>query len=131
MRSMVRVVAAALGLVAVVVGVWALVSPSSFSDAVTFPPSEHFVHDVGAFQLGIGMTLLLALMWADALAVSLAGYLIGGVAHTVSHAVDRHVGGSAAQTWVVGLSALLALVALIARLRELGWVVGYVDASAS
>ncbi|MGC1213306.1 MAG: PPOX class F420-dependent oxidoreductase, partial [Micromonospora sp.] len=42
-----------------------------------------------------------------------------------------HVGGSAAQTWVVGLSALLALVALIARLRELGWVVGYVDASAS
>ncbi|RQW84091.1 PPOX class F420-dependent oxidoreductase [Micromonospora globispora] len=126
---MVRVVAAALGLVAVVIGVWALRWPSSFSSAVNFPPHEHFVHDAGAFQLGIGATLLLALIWADALAVALAGYVVGGVAHTASHLVDAHVGGSAAQTWVVGLSALLALVAMIARLRESGWVVGYVDAA--
>ena len=131
MRSMVRVVAALLGLVAVVVGVWALGWPSSFSSAVNFPPHEHFVHDVGAFQLGIGVTLLLALIWADALPVALAGYLVGGVAHTVSHVVDADLGGSALQTWVVLLSAVLALVALIVRLRELGWVVGYVSPAAS
>lgn len=128
---MVRVVTGLLGLVAVVVGVWALASPSSFSDAVNFPPSEHFVHDVGAFQLGIGVTLLLALIWADGLAVALAGYLVGGVAHTGSHVVDADLGGSPAQTWAVGLSAVLALAALIARLRELGWVAGHVEPGSS
>ncbi|SCG40080.1 PPOX class F420-dependent oxidoreductase [Micromonospora inositola] len=131
MRSIVRVLVALLGLAAMVVGVWALVAPASFSSAVDFPPSEHFVHDVGAFQLGIGATLLLALIWSDALAVALAGYLVGGAAHTVSHAIDGEVGGSAVQTWLVLLLAVLALVALVYRLRELGWVVGYVSPSAA
>ncbi|WP_446218638.1 PPOX class F420-dependent oxidoreductase [Micromonospora sp. IBHARD004] len=131
MRSIVRVVAGLLGLAAVAVGVWALGWPSSFSSAVGFPPQEHFVHDVGAFQLGIGATLLLALIWADALAVALAGYLVGGVAHTVSHVVDADLGGSATQTWLVGLSSLLAAVALAIRCRELGWVVGTVDPAPS
>ncbi|WP_406037382.1 PPOX class F420-dependent oxidoreductase [Micromonospora sp. NBC_00898] len=131
MRRLVRIVAALLGVAAIVVGVWALARPLSFSSAVGFPPSEHFVHDVGAFQLGIGVTLLLALIWSDALAVALAGYLVGAVAHTVSHAVDGDVGGSAVQTWLVLLLAVLALVALVYRLRELGWVVGYVSCSAS
>ncbi|WP_200211388.1 PPOX class F420-dependent oxidoreductase [Micromonospora coerulea] len=131
MRSMVRVLVALLGLAAMVIGVWALVAPSSFSSAVDFPPSEHFVHDVGAFQLGIGATLLLALIWSDALAVALAGYLVGGLAHTLSHVADADVGGSAVQSWSVLLLALLALVALVFRLRELGWVVGYVAPAAA
>ncbi len=128
---MVRVLVALLGLAAMVIGVWALVAPSSFSSAVDFPPSEHFVHDVGAFQLGIGATLLLALIWSDALAVALAGYLVGGLAHTLSHVADADVGGSAVQSWSVLLLALLALVALVFRLRELGWVVGYVAPAAA
>ncbi|MER5334434.1 PPOX class F420-dependent oxidoreductase [Micromonospora sp. NPDC002717] len=131
MRSLGRGVAALLGAASVIIGLWALLRPFSFSSAVNFPPHEHFVHDVGAFQLGIGMTLLLALIWADALAVALAGFLVGGAAHTVSHLVDADAGGSAAQTWLVGLSAVLALVALVARLRQLGWVVGYVDPAPS
>ncbi|SCL20172.1 PPOX class probable F420-dependent enzyme, Rv2061 family [Micromonospora rhizosphaerae] len=131
MRRIVRAVAVLLGLVAVVIGVWALLRPESFSTAVNFPPHEHFVHDVGAFQLGIGATLLLATIWTDALAVALAGYLVGGIAHTVTHAVDADLGGSPAQTWVVGVSALLALVALVIRLRERGWVVGEVDPASS
>ncbi|MCW3817809.1 PPOX class F420-dependent oxidoreductase [Micromonospora sp. DR5-3] len=129
MRALVRAVAALLGAASLVAGVWALMSPDSFSSAVGFPPHEHFVHDVGAFQLGIGATLLLALIWADALSVALAGYLVGGVAHTVSHVIDAHLGGSAAQTWTVGLLAVLALAGLVARLRQLGWVVGYVDSA--
>ncbi|GGR73366.1 hypothetical protein GCM10010169_16740 [Micromonospora fulviviridis] len=127
MRALVRGTAALLGVASVVVGLWALARADSFSSAVDFPPHEHFVHDVGAFQLGIGATLLLALIWADALALALAGYVVGAAAHTVSHVVDADLGGSAAQTWLVGLSALLALAALVARLRQLGWVVGYVD----
>ncbi|MGR6317499.1 PPOX class F420-dependent oxidoreductase [Micromonospora soli] len=131
MRNMVRVVAALLGAVAVVVGVWALTRPQSFSSAVAFPPHEHFVHDIGAFQLGIGVTLLLALIWADALAVALAGYVVGGAAHTVVHVLDTDLGGGAGQTWVIGLTAALALAALVVRLRQFGWVVGYVDATPS
>ncbi|NES16432.1 PPOX class F420-dependent oxidoreductase [Micromonospora sp. PPF5-17] len=124
---MVRVVVALLGVASLVVGVWALTGPDSFASAVAFPPQVHFVHDVGAFQFGIGATLLLALIWADGPAVALAGYLVGAVAHTVSHVVDAELGGSPAQTWLVGLSAVLALVGLVARLRQLGWVVGHVD----
>ncbi|PSK66831.1 hypothetical protein B0E53_01166 [Micromonospora sp. MH33] len=57
-----------------------------------------------AFQLGIGATLLLALIWADALAVALAGYIVGAAAHTVSHVVDADLGGSAAQIWAVSVA---------------------------
>jgi PPOX class probable F420-dependent enzyme len=129
MRSIVRASTALLGLVAVVVGVWALIGPDSFSASVNFPPHRHFVHDVGAFQIGIGVTLLLATIWADALAVALAGYLVGGAIHTVAHVVDGHLGGSTVQTWLIGLSSVLATAALTVRWRELGWVVGTVDAA--
>jgi hypothetical protein len=37
-------------------GAWALVDPASFAEAVKFPANEHFVHDAGAFQVGIGLT---------------------------------------------------------------------------
>jgi PPOX class probable F420-dependent enzyme len=127
MRSVVPTVTALLGLLTAAVGGWALGWPDSFSAAVGFPPHRHFVHDVGAFQLGIGVTLLLALIWADTLALALAGFLVGAVAHTVSHVVDAHLGGSGAQTWLIGVSAALAALALVVRWRELGWVMGAVD----
>jgi PPOX class probable F420-dependent enzyme len=130
MRHLVRVICALLGLVAAAVGVWALGWPDSFADAVNFPPHRHFVHDVGAFQLGIGVTLLLAMIWADALMAALAGYLVGGVAHTVAHAVDSDLGGSTAQTVSIGLSAVVAGAALVVRWRERGWVVGEVGTAA-
>ncbi|MEU5786761.1 PPOX class F420-dependent oxidoreductase [Micromonospora purpureochromogenes] len=131
MRSFVRAACALLGLTALLVGGWALRRPDGFAEAVDFPGSHHFVHDVGAFQLGIGVTLLLAAIWADAPAVALAGYLAGGLAHTGTHLADRHLGGSAAQTWLVGLSAALAAVALVARWRELGGVLGAVEVGAA
>jgi PPOX class probable F420-dependent enzyme len=131
MRTFVRGVLAALGLLTAVVGVWALASPDSFSEFVNFPPHHHFVHDVGAFQLGLGSTLLLAMIWADAAAVALAGYLVGGVAHTASHVADADLGGSPTQTGVIGLLSVLAAAALVIRWRELGWVLGHVGPAAS
>lgn len=121
MRTLVRATGALLGVLAVITGAWALTRPESFSQFVNFPPHRHFLHDIGAFQLGIGATLLLALVWADAIAVALAGYLAAGVAHTVVHVQDRHLGGSTVQTWLIGLLSLLAAVALVARWREQGW----------
>lgn len=49
-------------------GIWAFAAPHSFYDQVaTFPPyNRHLLHDIGAFQIGIGVALLLALRWSDA-----------------------------------------------------------------
>jgi PPOX class probable F420-dependent enzyme len=118
-----------LGAATAAAGVWALGWPTAFSEAVAFPPHRHFVHDVGAFQLGIGATLALAAIWADAAAVALAGYAVGGAAHTVTHVVDAQLGGAAWQTLSIGLSTALAAVALVVRWRQLGWVLGGVDAT--
>jgi hypothetical protein len=74
-------------------GIWCLAAPSSFAEAVKFPPAEHFVHDLGAFQVGIGVTLLLALTWSDGLALALAGFLVANSVHAVNHAVDLDLGG--------------------------------------
>jgi PPOX class probable F420-dependent enzyme len=126
MRHVIRAIVAVLGVLTMVVGVWALVSPQGFSEAVNFPPHRHFVHDVGAFQLGIGATLLLAMIWADALMVAVAGYAVGGIAHTVSHVADHGIGGSSAQTVAIGVLTAMALVALVARWQHLHWVVGEV-----
>jgi PPOX class probable F420-dependent enzyme len=126
-RAFVTAVTALAGAIMLAAGVWALAAPGSFADFAGFPASVHFVHDAGAFQLGIGATLLLALAWRDALAVTLAGFLVGNTAHAVNHAVDLDLGGHG---WVdpVGLALLSLLVAaaLVVRLRQLGWVVGEV-----
>jgi PPOX class probable F420-dependent enzyme len=126
MRHVIRAILALLGVLTVAVGAWALVSPQEFSEVVNFPPHRHFVHDAGAFQLGIGATLLLAMIWADALMVAVAGYAVGGIAHTVSHVIDHDMGGSPTQTVAIGVLTALALVALVARWQQLHWVVGAV-----
>lgn len=117
MRGFVRAVAALIGALTVAVGVWALASPDSFAEFVEFPAHRHFTHDIGAFQIGLGAALLLALIWADALLVALAGYVIAGAVHTVVHAADAHLGGTTAQTWFIGLLTVVAAVALVARWR--------------
>jgi PPOX class probable F420-dependent enzyme len=130
-RRFVLAVTLLAGLSMVVPGVWALLWPSSFADAVGFPRHTHFVHDAGAFQLGIGVTLLLAVAWRDGLALALAGLLVANTLHTVNHAVDLNLGGHAWDSWGLAVLSLLTGTALIVRLRQLGWVVGEVTPAAS
>jgi PPOX class probable F420-dependent enzyme len=108
-------------------GVAALVAPSWFADTAGFPRRTHFVHDAGAFQLGIGVTLLLAVAWRDGLALALAGFLVANTTHAVNHAVDLGLGGHPWDAWGLAAVSLLTVVALIVRLRQLGWVVGEVS----
>lgn len=70
-----KVLTLVLGLQFVVLGVWAFFGPVSFYDNVaTFEPYNlHLLHDVGAFQLGIGAAVLAALRWRDGLLTALAG----------------------------------------------------------
>lgn len=91
-----------VGTVTTGIGIWCVLDPPSFARAVGFGEHQHFLHDVGAFQIGLGITLLLALIWADALAVALAGFIVANTVHTVNHVMDLDLGGSPAQAWALG-----------------------------
>jgi len=125
-RSFVIAVILLAGLFMTAAGVAALVAPGWFADAAGFPRHTHFVHDAGAFQLGIGITLLLAVAWRDGLALALAGLLIANTTHAVNHAVDLDLGGRGSDAWALAALSLLTVAALAVRLRQLGWVIGEV-----
>lgn len=58
------------------------------------PYNVHFLHDIGAFLLGIGAALLAALVWRDATFVILLGGSAAAVIHWLSHVIDRDHGES-------------------------------------
>lgn len=120
------VATAVVGIVTAGIGIWCLIDPSSFADAVGFDAHRHFLHDVGAFQLGLGVTLLLALIWADALATALAGFIVANTVHTVNHFIDLDVGGSPSQAWILGAVSLALVPAFVLRLHQLNYVLGTV-----
>jgi len=68
-----RFVTGAVALLLIGLGLWAMVAPDTFySSIATYPPySPHLVHDVGAFQIGLGACLALALLVRDALLAGL------------------------------------------------------------
>ena len=111
------------GLFFFVSGVWAMVAPKSFFDAAAeFEPyNQHFVQDIGAFQIGLGAVLVLATipLLADGLAVALVGVAVGSAAHVISHLIGRDLGGKqeADIPLFAGLTVLL-LVAGALRLRN-------------
>lgn len=98
-RSFPRVIAAIGGFTFSGFGLWALAAPSSFFDRVALfePYNEHFVRDIGAFQIGLGATLILAaILTSDALAAGLIGVGLGAMMHIVSHLVSIDAGGNPA-----------------------------------
>jgi hypothetical protein len=111
------------GLVFLAFGVWAMVGPASFFAAVAAfePYNQHFLQDIGAFQIGLGAVLLLAAIPApaDALAVGLLGVGVGAAAHGISHVVGRDLGGTPEVDipLFAGLAVLL-LAAGLMRWRE-------------
>jgi hypothetical protein len=115
-----RIVAASGGAFFLGSGLWAMASPESFFEAAaTFEPfNAHLLRDIGAFMVGLGAVLLLAAARpaAEALAVTLFGVGAGSLAHTVSHAVDRDLGGTPAVD--IPFWALLSLVLLWAAVAS-------------
>jgi hypothetical protein len=118
-----RLVAALAGVFLLGSGLWAMAAPEAFFEAAaTFEPyNAHLIRDVGAFMVGLGGVLLLAAAKpaVEALAVALLGAGIGTVAHTISHVVDRDLGGTPAvdlPVWTVW--SVLLLVAGLARWRS-------------
>jgi uncharacterized membrane protein len=112
LRSVVRLITAVLAVLIVGLGIWAFVSPQSFYEQIaTYPPyNKHLFHDVGSFQIGIGSTLLYALIRRDALQVALVGASIGAVMHAISHIMDRNLGGKTTDPILLSLLALAIVV---------------------
>lgn len=114
-----RVVAVVGGAGFVAVGVWAMLDPRSFFEAVArFEPyNQHFLQDIGAFQVGLGIVLLLAGLSgrADGLTVALVGVGVAATLHTVSHLVGRDLGGVPGRD--IPTFAVIAAILLVAG----GW----------
>ncbi|MDT5303686.1 MAG: hypothetical protein QOG79_7069 [Mycobacterium sp.] len=123
-RVYVVTLTALVGVATAGIGVWCLIDPMSFAEFAGFEAHVHFLHDIGAFQLGLGVTLLIALIWSDALATALAGFIVANTVHTVNHVMDLDLGGSPAQAWVLGATSVALVVAFALRLRQLGYVLG-------
>lgn len=103
------------GLFYLVFGIWAFAAPESFADNIAnFPPyNEHLIHDLGAFQIGLGVAALAGALLSDALAAALAGVAAASIMHGISHIMDHHLGGRTSDPWTVSLIGLLVLLAFL------------------
>src|SRR6266567_8984484 len=79
-NTLLRLLVLVAGLLLLTSGLWAMLAPDSFYAVVaTYPPyNRHLIHDLGAFLLGLGATLALALAPDDALLVAPSGNAIAG-----------------------------------------------------
>ena len=114
-----NLVVAAFGLLTLSLGIWALVDTTSFFDNVAdWPPyNRHFIHDIGAFQVGLGAVLLFALIWqGDAVLAALGGGAIGATLHWISHIADEEFGGRDADPYLLGIVALILVLTFVWRL---------------
>ena len=96
-------------------GLWAFLAPRSFYDQLaTFPPyNVHFLHDIGAFSIGLGAVIALLLAGQSGWRSGFFGVGIGSAVHVVSHVIDYDIGGKA--------SDIAAFVVVTALTFAAGW----------
>lgn len=104
-----------LGIATLGLGLWAFADPRSFFDAVaTFEPyNRHLLHDVGAFQAGLGVALIAAVRVQHPLGLALGAYAVAAVLHAISHVIDRDLGGRSTDPLALGLVAALVVGAFV------------------
>lgn len=109
------------GLFFLLPGIWAFADPQSFYEELApwEPYNKHFIHDIGAFQIGIGVALLLALWRDDARLVVLVGGAVGAAVHLATHAMDHNHGGKDSDIPVFGVMAVLLVAGAVARWRSM------------
>lgn len=122
MERLSRLVAIAAGLSFAAFGLWAFVDARSFyEELAAFPPfNRHLLHDIGAFQIGIGSMLLLSSFWRDALGAALTGAAVAAAFHFVAHLWDRDIGGKDTDPFVFGVIALVLIVTAVAQRTRRG-----------
>ena len=95
-------------------GAWAMIDPQSFFDNLaTYPPyNEHLLHDIGAFQIGLGAGLVAALMRHTGVQVALIAAGVGSAFHALAHFMDTELGGKSTDPWMIATLAVLLLLPL-------------------
>jgi hypothetical protein len=90
-----RVIGAAIGAFYLLTGAWAYLAPLSFFSAVaTFAPANvHLLHDLGAFQVGLGLALTVPVTLEVPLRAPLIAVLAASVLHVFAHLEDIRLGG--------------------------------------
>jgi uncharacterized membrane protein len=115
-----RIIALAVGVVYLLLGLWAFLDPAIFYGQVaTFPPyNQHFLHDAGAFQVGLGLALLLPAVLGRGLRPALLAVLAASLLHFGAHAEDLRLGGHpATDLTVLGMLCLALVAALVVDTR--------------
>ena len=113
-----RRVALAAGVGLAGTGLWAFFAPASFYDFATYPPyNRHFIHDVGAFLLGLGAVLAIAGFVRDGLFVAVGGNAVGAWFHGISHLIDKEIGGGSWRDPVLTIGFAIALSAFAWSVR--------------
>ena len=85
-----RLAILAIGITQLAIGVWLIVDPDSFVDAIAdFGPADtHFLRDLGTFQAGIGVALIAAANRPSWRAPVLFAAFLMSAFHTVNHLFD-------------------------------------------
>jgi hypothetical protein len=99
----------------------AFVAPAASFAAATFEPyNVHLIRDIGAFQIGIGAVLVLAVRIRDALLVALIAAGTGAALYFLSHLIDHDLGGDpVGDIPAFGLTAVLLIAAAVSRAAAL------------
>jgi hypothetical protein len=120
MRSAAKVIAGFAAVFHLGVGLWAFAAPLSFFEIVgPYPPyNEHFLHDIGAFNLGLGAAAIAGLLFADALVAVLTALAVAEVMHEIAHITDRLLGGYPSDPYTLGALVVVVLVGLLAAARS-------------
>jgi uncharacterized membrane protein len=115
-----RVIGAVIGIFYLVTGAWAFLEPLNFFSAVaTFAPLNiHLLHDAGAFQVGLGLALTVAVALRAPLRAPLIAVLGASILHLLAHVEDIRLGGHPSTDLpVLALICVALAVALAVDLR--------------
>jgi len=90
-----RVVGVVVGVFYLLTGAWAFLAPMSFfsSEATFAPLNIHLLHDAGAFQIGLGLALIVPVALRVPLRASLVAVLGASLLHVLAHVEDIRLGG--------------------------------------
>jgi hypothetical protein len=122
MRTRARYVEVALivfGVYSVLIGLFMIVAPGTFYDTLgNFGVrNDHYIFDVAAFELPLGLMLLAAVRWPSWRVPALAFATLHWGLHALSHIVDPHHGAGDWIGWLEAAGLVAATAILVMALR--------------
>ena len=120
MRNAAKLIAGIAAVFHLGVGLWAFAAPLSFfTDIGPYPPyNQHFIHDIGAFNLGLAAAAIAGILLTDPLVTVLTALAVAAVMHEIAHITDRLLGGYPSDPYTLGAFAVIVLFGLLAAARS-------------